>query len=922
MRPLKLVMSAFGPYSGKKELDFEKLGKGGLYLITGDTGAGKTTIFDAITFALYGEASGDSRDSSMLRSKYAQPSTPTEVELIFEYLSQKYIVRRNPLYYRPKARGSGLTKNDKDATLIYPDGRIITKYKNVTDAIVEIMGIDRNQFTQIAMIAQGDFQKLLFASTDERIKIFQKIFHTQNFFKLQKKLKSDFLNLEKELEKINDSIKQYISGIECDEENSLSAEFERLQEGMLTSEEICILLNKLIKQETTYSDELNLIAEKTDKELTEITKRIAKAQEQKKSENSLKAAYEALKKEQEKIIKLTSQLEECEKKQPEISKLGETILTLKTELSEYSELEQNKSDLEKSEILFDEILKKSEYLNKTISQYKENIEKQKLLLKKLGNAGEDKIRLEAQMQEIFLHEKHLFRLSKSVNEFDENQKELESVQIEYKKRLLEYEKLKADYELKYKAYLDEQAGIIAENLIENKPCPVCGSVSHPCPAQKSQNAPTKQELEICRVNAENAEKLAVSVCNKANVLMASLQDKKITILNNSEEMFCCCDIDSLKSLLKEKQSEISENLAEIKTKLSMAEKNIKEKSRLENLIPQLESECDKAMEELNELERKHILAQKDIENYKKNIDLFIQKLKFKSKSEADAEIIKLEKLKKTYESNIKEAYDRHMECSSEIEKLKGIIESHENILKDKSDIDFELEESRRLMLEAEKKVTAQKQRDIAVKITANSNILKNIELRSAEAYEVQKKWQWLKALSDTANGEISGKEKIKLETYIQMTYFDRIIAKANTRFMVMSGGQFELKRCEQSADGRSQVGLDLDVIDHYNGSVRSVKTLSGGESFKASLSLALGLSDEIQSSAGGIRLDTMFVDEGFGSLDEQSLQQAMKALMGLTEGERLVGIISHVVELKERIDLQIVVTKDGSNGSDVKITGV
>lgn len=922
MRPLKLVMSAFGPYAGKKELDFEKLGKSGLYLITGDTGSGKTTIFDAITFALYGEASGDSRDSSMLRSKYAESSVPTEVELTFEYLGKKYVVKRNPLYYRPKKNGSGFTKNDKDAQLIFPDGRIITKYKNVTEAITEIMGIDRNQFSQISMIAQGDFQKLLFASTDDRIKIFQKIFHTQNFFKLQKKLKSDFLSLEKQSEKINDSIKQYISGIECDMENPLRIEVDKSQEGMMTYEEICNLLNKLINHDMICSEELNSAAEKTDKELTSITKRITKALEQKKSEDSLKAASETLEHEKEKILKLKIELEECEKKQPEIIRLGDKVSSIKAELSEYSELEKNKFELEKSELSLAGTLKTLEFLKKNIDIYKENIENKKSLLKQLSNVGEDKVRFDGQMQSILLEEKNLLSLKELVKESDDTEKNLVLAQAEYKKRLSEYENLKEDYDSKYKAYLDEQAGIIAENLMENHPCPVCGSVLHPCPAKKSQNAPTKQELEMCKGKVEDAEKMTVSACNKANVLAASLQEKKDSILKSFEEMFGSKDIESLKKLIQEKQTEISDRLTEINNKLSIAEKNLKEKAKLEKLIPQLESEFEQSMKNLNDLERKHLLAEKDIEGYKKNIDLYIQKLKFKTKSEAEDEILKLEQQKKSYEDSIKKAYDRHMECSSEIEKLKGIIKSHENNLKDKSDIDMKSEEAHRLELESEKKITEKKLRDIAVKITTNSNILKNIKQKSEEAFEVLKKWQWVKSLSDTANGEISGKAKIKLETYIQMTYFDRIIAKANTRFMVMSGGQFELKRSEQAADGRSHGGLDLDVIDHYNGSIRSVKTLSGGESFKASLSLALGLSDEIQSSAGGIKLETMFVDEGFGSLDEQSLQQAMKALTVLTEGERLVGIISHVAELKERIDMQIVVRKDGLNGSDVKIIGV
>ncbi len=204
-------------------------------------------------------------------------------------------------------------------------------------------------------------------------------------------------------------------------------------------------------------------------------------------------------------------------------------------------------------------------------------------------------------------------------------------------------------------------------------------------------------------------------------------------------------------------------------------------------------------------------------------------------------------------------------------------------------------------------------------IASNKSALQKIKLKSGDLDDYEKRYQWVLPLSNTANGKVAGKEKIMLETYIQMTYFDRIISRANTRFMVMSGGQYELKRRKEAEDKKAQSGLDLDIIDHYNGTERSVKTLSGGESFKASLSLALGLSDEIQSIAGGIKLDTMFVDEGFGNLDDDSINQAMNALSGLAEGNRLVGIISHVSELKNRIDKQIVVAKEKSGGSKANI---
>jgi DNA repair protein SbcC/Rad50 len=268
----------------------------------------------------------------------------------------------------------------------------------------------------------------------------------------------------------------------------------------------------------------------------------------------------------------------------------------------------------------------------------------------------------------------------------------------------------------------------------------------------------------------------------------------------------------------------------------------------------------------------------------------------------------------------------HDQAQSDLQKSKENISGYESSIKSlKSqlssgcalDKDEELE--KKTDIENKKGEDDAKSKAIHTRIETNTQALTNIRAKSDSLSELEKRYTWMKSLSNTANGNISGKEKIMLETYIQMTYFERIIDRANTRLMTMSGGQYELKRRREAENNRSQSGLDLDVIDHYNGTERSVKTLSGGESFKASLSLALGLSDEIQASAGGVKLDTMFVDEGFGSLDEESLDQAMRALSGLADGNRLVGIISHVGELKNRIDKQIIVTKDKSGGSRATI---
>ena len=304
---------------------------------------------------------------------------------------------------------------------------------------------------------------------------------------------------------------------------------------------------------------------------------------------------------------------------------------------------------------------------------------------------------------------------------------------------------------------------------------------------------------------------------------------------------------------------------------------------------------------------------------KKQRDADKESLRFDSIAEAQR---KSDALGKTI-SEMKKAYDNAQNALSDSDKkIAGYKASITGLSKQlSSDCDFDKEAETKKKAELSERRTADDatEKVLYSRIASNTQALANIQAKVGDLDALEKRYTWLKALSNTANGSISGKEKVMLETYIQMTYFDRIVARANTRFMIMSGGQYELKRRKEAENNRSQSGLDLDVIDHYNGTERSVKTLSGGEYFKASLSLALGLSDEIQASAGGVKLDTMFVDEGFGSLDEESLDQAMKALMSLVDGNRLVGIISHVADLKNRIDKQIIVTKEKSGGSKAQI---
>ncbi len=915
MRPIKLTVSAFGPYAGKNELDLEKLGKGGLYLITGDTGAGKTTIFDAITFALYGEASGSNRETDMLRSKYAAPDVPTFAELLFEYRGENYLVRRNCKYEKRK----GEEKVKVDAELHLPDGKLITGSKNVTAAVEEIMRIDRNQFSQIAMIAQGDFLKLLLASTEDRIKIFQKLFKTQLYSGIQDRLKAESNALDSRYQKTADGIRQYIDGIEWSEDDDLKEDIQKAKNGEMPVSEVLSLVQELIERDEKADERLKEQRERAEKELTEITKKLTQADERKKLRDSAEKSREKLAVETEKLLQLEENLENERKREPEMAEIAQNISQLKARLSDYDELEEKKKQLADVKTKGEETADKLKNDRETAENLKNDIESLINEGKLLENLGEERLKIETNAESAKKQSKALKELGDLYSEMDQLKDELKDAQNDYLEKASDAEKKRRDYEEKHRAYLDEQAGIIAETLTEGQPCPVCGSVSHPKKAEKSQNAPTKEQLDRDKKTCEKAEKALSEASVKAGNLKTSLDEKRKTFEKTFTEQLSSQNFERAEETIKCAAEKNGELLKQLEKTLYEIEKKEKRRAEIQKLTAEKQEKYQKLDGEIREGENAAAKYEAEKAALSSSVEQLYGKLQFKSKTEAEERIEELENCQKKYTLAIKAAEKAVSDCETEMAKLGAAIEEAENALKNGQDIDIESLESRQGHFKQIKDEADTRVRDVISRLSANRSAAENISAKMEESVEIEAKWRGVKALSDTANGKLAGKEKIMLETYIQMTYFDSIIERANTRLMVMTDGQYELKRRREAANNRSKSGLDLDVIDHYNGSERSVKTLSGGESFKASLSLALGLADEIQSSAGGIKLDTMFVDEGFGSLDEQSLEQAIKALTSLADGERLVGIISHVSELKERIERQIIVKKDRSGGSFAEI---
>ncbi len=919
MRPLKLTLSAFGPYAGKTDFDFDKLGTGGLYLITGDTGAGKTTIFDAITYALYGDPSGNNREVSMFRSKYADLETPTFVKLTFKYKDNEYVVKRNPEYERASQRGSGVTKQTAGVELTLPDGKVLTKTKEVDTAIKNIMGIDKNQFCQIAMIAQGDFLKLLLAPTKERIEIFRHIFKTKLYSDLQNKLKQEASSLDNNCLQIRQSITQYIAGINCDESSLHCVQVLKAKNNELPIDECISLLENMLAEDSQSEEKTAEKILNIEKQADTIKLNIQQGESISRAKLLLEQTDALIKKLSSDKITLADALDEENKRSVEIEKLTKDSATISAQLPEYDELSQKQTALAKNISLIEQ---NNLTLNKAktdIDTLKSQIESLNAEAKTLEKCGEQKIILENNILSLNDRLSKLQQLLYSMETLKKNHEEhKKAVQI-YKERQANVDSLDASYKEGHKLYLDAQAGILAESLKENMPCPVCGSLSHPKKASKPVDVPTKDELDALQNRISAANKEVEMASQTAGKLNGAINEKMESTLTSIKELLGDINMNSATDIAKENIGELQAKIKSINSEIKQLSKNISRKDSIEKILPQSTKRLEELQDSINTISNTVTTYTSENKAIEERIADLKSKLLFSSKLEADTKIKSNNDTVLKIQKAIELATKRLNECKEKLASANATKVELSKQLEGKEEINLENEKNKLNELESNIKRLRSYKEEIHSRIVNNQSNYKNINLKSDELIEAEKQYTIVKSLSDTANGNITGKDKIMLETYIQMHYFDRIISRANARLVIMTGGQYDLVRRKEAASKMGQSGLDLDVIDHYNGTERSVKSLSGGESFKASLALALGLSDEIQSSAGGIQLDTMFIDEGFGSLDEDSLSQAMNALASLASSNKLIGIISHVGELKQKIDKQIIVKKDKTGGSRAEI---
>ncbi len=917
MRPLHLTISAFGPYAGTTELDLRVLGTGGLYLITGDTGAGKTTLFDAITFALFGEPSGDMRESAMLRSQYAADDTPTRVELVFAYRGLEYTVRRSPAYERPKLRGEGTTSVPATAEFLAPDTPPVNRVSDVNTAVRELLGVDRAQFCQIAMLAQGEFRRLLTAGTRDRREIFQKIFKTDRYELFQDELRRAENEAKTALDEREAQVLRLLATVRCAPEAALAPALRQAQAGETSPREAAEILEALIRE-----DEAALQAAKEEHEQAEVRgDELSRLMEREDARRKRLAELEENEKKRAELMPLIETLKNIlaahAAREPEIASLRAGITAIELEAPRYEALEKLRETL-------GELRAAAAAAEKALSQMREEQARRGAALQSmrdeaasLSDAGEKLQVLRREEDALEARRTALRTLRTELSDLDRIQTTWESAVHAYETAAEKAAEARSAAETARRAFLDEQAGILAETLIEGEPCPVCGSVHHPRKACKAPGAPAESDVNALEEAARLAEADQGEKSRAAGERKGVFSEAKTRLQRRLRELLNDCPLSDGDRQAEELLRVLDGQAADTAARAAAEEARVRRKEALDRLLPQEEAGYADGAEALLRAELRMTGERSQAEALEKQVKELSLALPYPDRKAAEAAKSALQADLDGILAAAERAQAEYAAANGDLTRLEAAGEQLRSQLDGVTPYELEDAADELAALTARRSELRERQIDLGARLTGSKNALQQIEKITEELDPLRERWAWLSELSDAANGK--SRPHISLETYAQTTWFDRVLGRANVHLMRMSGGKYELKRRDETAGSRGQSGLELDVIDFYNGTERSVRTLSGGESFLASLSLALGLSELVQEQGGGIRLDTLFVDEGFGSLDDETLRVAMNALASLTDGDRLVGVISHVSQLRERIEKQIVVRKLPAGGSAVSI---
>ena len=922
MRPTKLIMSAFGPYANEQTVNFDEFGESGLYLITGDTGAGKTTIFDAIAFALYGEPSGGGfRGTDTLHSNYAEKSAPTRVTLEFVNDGKKYTIYRE---MKIKKLSGEEKFTQTEALITYPDGTVkpITNSRNKdvkNREIRDILGIDREQFCQIEMIAQGKFQEVLNADTKKRQEIFRQIFKTDIYNAFTKRLNEYYIERKNKYTAAETKINGYIADVDCEEDSPYLAELNNARTACDYAAVKSILKTLVDNDDLTLSTlkaELDKIAEEEKKLAAEAERDRSKKADEAALAKAI-ASLEAKDSEKERLARIyLAAQDEYLDSETGTEALDKRALTISNSLGKYEEHEKALRDATELNKKADALMKENAADSKRETRLSEEIEKLIEENNSLEDAGINVEKLHGEIERLEARQNELNGLISEIGALKELKLKAEKAQNEYRKAQDTANRLDRDAGVMQTAFNDNQAGILAEQLAVGERCPVCGMVyeENTYRAFKPDHAPSEDDVKAAREKAqaaqEKASKLSLTsgaAVGNYNMAREALEAKISGILRD-------CTLEKAGELAYKKIAAVDFEKDAKTAELRQETDKVRRRETLNALIPKKTLERDGLKDKVVKTEKEIIRLRGEVGSKNCICSSLEKELEFGNKAEAEAEInmlrLRASELKNAYE----EADRQCRKCIGDIREISGAVSSLERKIaeygeRDPEDIPKHSSEIAELRSHIEKE-----RETVSNRKAVNVNILKNISDIADEFSSIKQMYQSAETLYKTIGGQMNGSEKFDLETFVQSYFFGKIICRANEYLHSFSGGQYRFKRPDEAKNKRSVTGLELNVIDSANGSERPVSSLSGGESFIASLALALGLSEEVQSTSGGVKLESMFIDEGFGTLDDNTLRTAMTALGRLSDSNRLIGIISHVDEMKNEIDRKIFVEKDTKNG--------
>ena len=918
-----LVMSAFGPYAGRVELDFSRLGSTGLYLVCGDTGAGKTSIFDAISFALFGQPSGTDRSVRTLRSDFAAPDTPTFVELTFAHASKSYRVRRNPAYERPKRRGNGVTTEPAAAELHAPGKPPITRASEVDAAIAELLGMDERQFSQIVMIAQGDFRRLLSAQTKERAAILRELFDTKPYLDFQRSLEARRSKLEAEGSAARERMRALASTVSVGADDERADEVAALEaRERIDPQELLALLDDLGARDSARLDATRSELARAGIRADEVLRDLETARRASELSDRLASCRVDEDRARRSLAEADSNLATCEARAPELEELRGRIAVERSALPRYEELGLAEARAAGAERDAGAAARRVERLEADLARAEEGLGRARASAEDLAGALEERERSRALAE----------RLSGDLDALRETRRELDRLgaasqeaagelarsERAYAGATAALDAARAEHASLQRRFLDGQAGVLASSLRVGRPCPVCGSTDHPNPAACSVGVPSEDEVSAaegaCR-KAEAGARRSSAACAAAR---ARSQEAERALGELERRSGSASDVDA-------RLGKLAGELRDAKASASQAQRRAHELDLAQKRVHELSDERERCADGLSKARLALDPVVQLREESAARCRALREGLAHDGEDEARAALRGLEGSLAKLARALAEARGAHEDAKGRLQRLRAT----------RTELELQLGDGRvpgeqeRAEL-ADRLAQARARRDslsddagaIEARVRHNQEVAERVRKAARAHGDAMERYGQIAALALTAAGRLAGTERVSFEAYLQARWLDRVLVAANRRLSVMTQGRFELVRHEGLRDGAgsAQTGLDLDVNDSFTGKARPASSLSGGESFKASLSLALGLSDVVQARAGGIRLDAMFVDEGFGSLDEESLSLAIRTLTELTGSDKLVGIISHVDELRDSIDRKIVVER-GRDGSTLRIEG-